>query len=95
MISDPGQQGTIRRVASPDHVGAIQGDDGVQYTLMHQRKVVKEACLSLIGAGIVLYYLPASRPELNDIKINGVFGAFKRHSMPESAYGSSENCEKP
>ena len=36
-------------------------------------KVVKEACRILRRAGIILYYLPAYSPELNDIE--GVFGA--------------------
>ena len=43
-----------------------------------------EACGRLRRAGIVLYYLPAYSPELNDIE--GVFGAIKHHDMSERAY---------
>ena len=53
---------------------------------IHRSKVVKEACGRLRRAGIVLYYLPAYSPELNDIE--GVFGVIKHHDMPERAYGS-------
>ena len=52
---------------------------------IHRSKVVKEACGRLRRAGIVLYYLPAYSPELNDIE--GVIGAIKHHDMPDRAYG--------
>lgn len=53
---------------------------------IHRSKVVKEACGRLRREGIVLYYLPAYSPELNDIE--GVFGAIKHHDMPERSYRS-------
>ena len=53
---------------------------------IHRSKAVKEACGMLRRAGIILYYLPAYSPELNDIE--GVFGAIKHHDMPERAYKS-------
>lgn len=53
---------------------------------IHRSRVVRDACGRLRRAGIVLYYLPAYSPELNDIE--GVFGAIKHHDMPERAYKS-------
>ena len=59
---------------------------------IHRSKVVKEACGILRRAGIILYYLPAYSPELNDIE--GVFGAIKHHDMPERAYKSLDELEE-
>ena len=53
---------------------------------IHRSKVVKDARRRLRRQGIVLYYLPPYIPELNDIE--GVFGAFKHHDMPERSYKS-------
>ena len=56
---------------------------------IHRSKVVKGARGRLRRAGIVLYYLPAYSPELNDIE--GVFGAIKHHDMPERSYKSLDD----
>ena len=58
---------------------------------IHRSKVVKKACRSLRREGIVLYCLPPYSPDLNDIE--GVFGAIKRHDMPERTYRSLEELE--
>lgn len=59
---------------------------------IHRSKVVKDSCGTLRKAGIILYYLPAYSPELNDIE--GVFGAIKHHDMPERTYKSLDELRE-
>lgn len=59
---------------------------------LHVSRVVQAARAALRTQRIYLYYLPPYSPELNDIE--AIFGAVKRHELPERRYTTWDCLEE-